>query len=206
MHLLERLWTAPRVWRYVAVAAVVFAVTGVGVRAAPPALGTLQIGWLTPNGATNVAHVDSNGNLQVGGTVNVGNLPSTQQVSGTVNAVPGQPSRSFSVSSFGSVVVGGQSASVTYAITSVTFANGTATPASAVIEGIYGDLTSDCQLITGVAQSNGPAAFVPAFSTVNLVFPQPFIVAPPPNPPGSASCLVSLSIANIITSVVGYRL
>jgi hypothetical protein len=150
--------------------------------------------------------VDGNGNLQVGGTVNVGNLPATQQVSGTVNAVPVQPNTAFSVSTLGRALVAGQSASVTYAITSVTFANPTATPTMAVIEGEYGGLTSDCQPNPGTVQSSGPAAFVPAFSTVNLVFPQPFLVPPPPNPPGTASCLVSSSFPSVSTSIVGYRL
>jgi hypothetical protein len=220
MHLLKRLWAAPRVWRYIAIGVAVIASTGVGVKAAGPSLATFQIGWATPTGETNVAHVDGNGNLQVGGmvnvgnlpatqpvsgTVNVGNLPATQQVSGTVNTLPGQPNGAFSVATFGRVLIGGQSAAVTYAITSVTFANPTSTSTTAVIIGDYGALTSDCHLVGGAESSSGPAAFVPAFSTVTLVFPQPFMIAPPTNPLGNQSCLEMSSNANVITSVVGYR-
>jgi hypothetical protein len=85
MSTFKGLWSAPQFWRYVAVVAVTFALTTVGASAASAALATFQIGWLTPSGGTNVAHIDGNGNLQVGGTVNVGNLPTTQTVSGTVN-------------------------------------------------------------------------------------------------------------------------
>src|SRR5687768_6148899 len=72
-------------WRqglsYVGVAVVAFAISG-GVARAAPAIDVFRLA--DGNNATHLAAVDASGNLGVAGTVNVGNLPATQSVTGTV--------------------------------------------------------------------------------------------------------------------------
>lgn len=92
MTIIRRIRGARRLWRYIAfalLAVVVGSVTAASAATAPK-LKSTQIGYTTATG-NNIAKVDADGNLQVGGsvgvsgTVNVGNLPATQAVNGTVD-------------------------------------------------------------------------------------------------------------------------
>jgi hypothetical protein len=64
------------VWRTIGLCSLIFALLGLGAggaEAATAALGTTQIGYMASASSTNVAHVSSNGSLQVGGSVSVSN-------------------------------------------------------------------------------------------------------------------------------------
>ncbi len=155
--------------------------------------------------------------LPVQGTVNVGNFPATQPVSGsvtisgtpsvrvtgTVQAQTSIPAEAFSVVQFhstSSVISGPDSAGTNYAITSVTFANPESSAKESFLSVAYGS-TSDCVHFSPLlAVIDGPHAEVPANGTVHLSFPQPFIFA---TQPGAASCL--MFSAETDTTVVGYK-
>jgi hypothetical protein len=165
--------------------------------------------------------------LPVQGTVNVGNLPTTQavtvtgtpnvnvvntptvQINGTVQTQTGIPATAFSkiVLVNGPVVLSGPNpAGTRYAITSLTVTNDglTSIPGTGLLQGVYGS-TTDCSLFTSaISPSAGPQAVVAPNTTVHLSFPQPFVIIPKA---GANSCLVASNIAggaSVIITVVGF--
>jgi hypothetical protein len=157
---------------------------------------------ITDPAGTNKAHVDASGNLQVGGTVNVGNTANVN-VANTTSVQPAIPAGAFSVvlttTGAGQLVSGPDPAGTNYAITSVTFRNEGASPELGTLDAFYGATTADC--LSGAYQIVfGPRAVIPAGDTVHLSFPQPFVMTAAT---AGAACL--LQGGNVASTVVGYR-
>jgi hypothetical protein len=157
---------------------------------------------ITDPGGTNKAHVDANGNLQVGGTVDVGNMPSVT-VANTATVQAAIPAGAFSVvlttTGAGQVVSGPDPAGTNYAITSVTFRNGGSSPELGTLDGFYGATIADC--LSGAYQTVfGPRAVIPPGDTVHLSFPQPFVIKA-----ASAGAACLLQGGNVASTVVGYK-
>jgi hypothetical protein len=137
----------------------------------------------------------------VSGSVTITGTP-TVQVTGTVETQTAIPSAAFS-NSKGGVVSGPDPAGTSYAITSVTVANGGTEPILLPsVVAAYGP-TGDCVQFTGpFLTSEGPGIVIPAEGSVHLSFPQPFVLAARP---GAVSCLRTSTGSLIFVSVVGYR-
>ena len=141
-------------------------------------------------------NLDANNDLRVHeqGTSNV-------KVLGSVPVQTGIPATQFS-RRVGAItpVSGPDPAGTNYAITSVTFSNGTDSLQGASLVGSYGS-TSDCSEFQGLPTDHGgPLAVVPAHQTVSMTFPQPFVIKAAP---GATSCLTNNG--GTLTTVVGYR-
>jgi hypothetical protein len=142
-------------------------------------------------------------------SVKVVNTP-TVQVAGTVPTSAGIPSGQFSYqNSFPdtNVISGLDPEGTSYAVTSITVANSTSEFHSASIGadwGTPGGGTPGCPFLGGTTvETFGPYITVPAYATVHLSFPQPFVFAARP---GAASCLrAELSDAGLSMAVVGFR-
>ena len=129
--------------------------------------------------------------VPVTGTVNVGN---------TVQFRSAIPAGAFSLSTTGEALLSGPDPEGTsYAITSLTLANGSVEgPSSAFLFASWSD--TDCSSPSHL--QNGPVVQMRPGETVHLSFPQPYIFTAQP---GAFSCLRINGGIFVEVTVVGYR-
>lgn len=126
-------------------------------------------------------------------------------VLGSVSTRPNIPTTQFSYALYlttSAIISGPDPAGTNYAITSISFANPGSTSAIANVVSFYGTTTTDCTFTGPFDLTSGPVAYVPGGDTVNMVFPQPFVLTAKS---GAQTCLTVLVLAPLEMTIVGYR-
>lgn len=105
-------------------------------------------------------------------------------------------------------LTGPDSEGTSYAITSLTVANGSASDSYGALVLEVGTPINGCFALAPGAQTLGPRVSVPAGETVHIIFPQPFVLSVRPGPvSGPYICLkAGTDNLNVSFTVVGYKL
>jgi hypothetical protein len=153
------------------------------------------------------------GSLNVSGGLTVNNPASAPvPIAGVVGAIPLLPANAFTIPptqpslSFAGSVTPPDPSGTRYAISSVTVTNPTGASGVLIVRAEATAVTANCRFIFNeVASADGPTIYVPAQSTVQVTFPQPYVTAAISGP---QVCLAAGGFGTVgaTWSAVGYKI